>query len=68
MLLVVPGNQEYNTSAAVVVRQMAIVSKDDSIHFGMVDSSKQAGFLSNFNAIPAVLCLPYHPVSWCELC
>lgn len=68
MLLVVPNDQHYNNSAAVVVRQMATITKHDSIHFGMIDSSKQAGFLSNFNVIPAVSCLPYYPVSWYELC
>lgn len=62
MLLVVPDDQQYNNSAVVVVRQLAAINKNDNVHFGVIDSSKQKAFLSNFNAIPVVSCLPYYPV------
>ena len=63
MLLVVPDNKEYNNSAVVALRQLAVVSENDSVRFGIVDASKQREFLSNFDPIPAVSCTPYHPVS-----
>lgn len=68
MLLMVPDDQQYNNSAVVVVRQLATVNKHADVHFGMVDFSKQAGFLSNFDTIPVVSCLPYYPVSCYKLC
>lgn len=63
MLLVVPDDLQYNNSAVKVIRQLAAVNEHDNIHFGVIDASKQAGFLSNFNVIPVVSCLPYYPVS-----
>jgi len=63
VLLVVPDDQQYNNSAVVVIRQFAVVTEHSNIHYGIIDASKQAGFLSNFNAIPMVSCLPYYPVS-----
>ena len=61
-MLVVPDDQHYNNSAVGVVRQLAAVSEHENIHFGIVDASKQAGFLSNFKAVPLVTCLLYYPV------
>lgn len=63
VLLIVPDNLQYNSSAVVIVRQLATISKHNNIHFGIVDASKQSKFLSNFNTIPDVSCLPYYPVS-----
>lgn len=63
MLLVVPDDQQYNNSAVAVVRQFAVVTEHSNIHYGIIDASKQAGFLSNFNNIPIISCLHYYPVS-----
>ena len=65
VLLVVPDSREYNNSAVVALRNLAVVSEDDSISFGIVDVSKQRKFLSNFDPIPAVACTPYHSVRNC---
>ena len=64
VLPVVPDDQYYNNSAVTVVQHLAAINKQENIHFGITDASKQAGFLSNFNDIPSVSCLFYYPVNY----
>ena len=67
-MLVVPDDQYYSNSAVTVVQQLVAINKQENIHFGIIDASKQARFLSNYITsmiyIPSVSCLPYYPVNY----